>query len=62
MKDEIIEELWRVKAQIASETKGNTRVLFERLRAIELNPSQRLVNRTSHRKEQHATRTCSEQD
>jgi len=54
VKDEIIEELWRVKDQIASETKGNTRVLFERLRAIELNPSQRLVNRTSHHKEQHA--------
>ena len=54
MKDEIIEELWRVKDQIAVETKGNTQALFERLRAIELKPSQRMVNRSSRRKTQHA--------
>ncbi len=54
MKDEILEELWRIKDQIASETKGNTKVLFERLRAIELKPHQRLVNRTSPAGKQHA--------
>jgi hypothetical protein len=30
MKDEILEELWRVKDQIADETKGNTQTPFER--------------------------------
>ena len=54
MKDEIIEELWRVKDQIAAETKGNTKTLFERLRAIKLTPSQRMVTRASPRKLQHA--------
>ena len=54
MKDEIIEELWRVKDQIATETKGNTQTLFERLRAIKLAPSQRMVNRASSCKPQHA--------
>ena len=34
MKDEIIEELWRVKDQITAETKGNTQALFDRLRTI----------------------------
>lgn len=43
MKDEIIEELWRVKDQIDAETKGNTQTLFERLRAVELAPSRRCV-------------------
>ena len=54
MKDEIIEELWRIKDQIAAETKGNTRTLFERLRAIKLKSSQHMVNRASTRKPQHA--------
>ena len=54
MKDEILEELWRVKDQIAEETKGNTKVLFERLRNVKLTPSQRMVDRTSPRKPQHA--------
>jgi len=54
MKDEIIEELWRVKDQITAETKGNTQALFDRLRTIRLKPSQNMVNRTSSRKPQHA--------
>ncbi len=54
MKDEILEELWRAKDQIADETKGNTQVLFERLRNVKLTPSQRMVDRTSPRKPQHA--------
>lgn len=53
MKDEILQELWKVKDQIASETK-NTQALFERLRGIQLKPSQRLVDRTSHPQKQHA--------
>ena len=47
MKDEIIEELWRIKDQTAVETKGNTQTLFDRLLAIKLTPSQRMVNRAS---------------
>ncbi len=54
MKDEILEELWRVKDQIADETKGNTQALFERLRNVKLTPSQHMVDRTSPRKPQHA--------
>ena len=54
MKDEILEELWRVKDQISAETKGNTQALFERLRTIKLTPSQHMVDRTSPRKPQHA--------
>lgn len=54
MKDEILEELWRVKDQIAAETKGNTQALFDRLRKVKLAPSQQIVNRTSPRKPQHA--------
>ena len=54
MKDEIMEELWRIKDQIATETKGNTQALFDRLRAIKLNPSQRMVTRATPRKLQHA--------
>ena len=54
MKDEILQELWNIKDQIASETKGNTQTLFERLRAIRLKPSQQLVNRTSQPQKQHA--------
>lgn len=54
MKDEIMEELWRIKDQIAAETKGNTQALFERLRAIELTASQHTVNRTSQRTTRHA--------
>ena len=53
MKDEILEELWRVKDQIADETKGNTQALFERLRNVKLTPSQHMVDRTSPRKPQH---------
>ena len=53
-KDEILQELWNIKDQIASETKGNTQTLFERLRAIRLKPSQQLVNRTSQPQKQHA--------
>ncbi len=54
MKDEIIEELWRVKDQISVETKGNTQTLFDRLRSIKLTPPQRMVNRASSHKPQHA--------
>jgi len=54
MKDEILEELWRVKDQITAETKGNTQALFERLRNVKLTPSQRMVDRTSPHKPQHA--------
>ena len=54
MKDEILEELWRAKDQILAETKGNTQVLFDRLRKVKLRPSQHMVNRTSPRKPQHA--------
>jgi hypothetical protein len=54
MKDEILEELWKAKDQIASEAKGNTQALFDRLRTIKLTPSQQLVNRTSRPAKQHA--------
>jgi len=54
MKDEIIQELWEVKDQIASESGGNTQKLFDRLRRIKLKPAQRIVNRTSMRKHQQA--------
>ena len=54
MKDEILEELWKIKDQITAETKGNTQALFERLRTIKLSPSQRSVNRVSHPSKQHA--------
>jgi len=55
MKDEIIEELWKIKDQIGSERNGDTQALFERLRTIKLQPTQRLVNRTSKRQaQQHA--------
>ncbi len=54
MKDEILEEMWAIKDQIASETKEDTQALFDRLRAVELKPSHRLVNRTSSRGKQHA--------
>lgn len=46
MKDEIIEELWKIKDQIASEAKGSTQVLFDRLRKVALSPSQRRVDRS----------------
>lgn len=46
MKDDILEELWRIKDQISNETKGSTQVLFARLRAVALSPSQRMVNLT----------------
>ncbi len=45
MKDEILEELWQVKDQIAAETGGDTRALFDRLRRIKLTSSQHMVNR-----------------
>lgn len=54
MKDEIIEELWRAKDQIAAETKENTQVLFKHLRLIKLKPSQRMANRSTAYKPQHA--------
>lgn len=54
MKDEILAELWKIKDQISSETKGNTQALFDRLRAIKLEPSQQLVNRTPRSQKQHA--------
>jgi hypothetical protein len=54
MKDEIMEELWRVKDQITAEAKGNTQALFKRLRSIKLKPSQRMVNRSSMHRTQHA--------
>jgi hypothetical protein len=54
MKDEILEELWRVKDQINDETNRNTPALFKRLRLIKLNSSQRMVNRTASRKPQQA--------
>jgi len=54
VKDEILEELWKVKDQIASETKGSVHLLFERMREIERKSSRRKVNRTLARKEQHA--------
>ena len=54
MKDEILEELWKIKDQITAETKGNTQALFERLRTIKLSPSQRSVNRASRPNKQHA--------
>jgi hypothetical protein len=50
MKDEILGELWRVKDQIATETKGSTQALFDRLRKVKLTSSQHMVNRTSSRK------------
>ena len=54
MKDEIIEELWRAKDQIAAETKGNTQEFFKHLRLIKLKPSQRMVNRSKAYKPLHA--------
>ena len=54
MKDEIIEELWQIKDQIGSETKNNTKALFERLRKIKLKPTQHLVNRTFQLKAKHS--------
>jgi hypothetical protein len=54
MKDEILEELWRVKDQITAESKGNTQALFDRLRRIKLTASQRMVNHTAPHKPQHA--------
>ena len=54
MKDEILEELWKIKDQITSETQGNTQALFDRLRTIKLSPSQRSVNRASRPSKQHA--------
>lgn len=54
MKDEIIEELLQVKDQITAESHGNTQELFNRLRKIKLKPTQRIVNRTSMRKPEHA--------
>jgi len=54
MKDEILEELWKIKDQIASETKGNPKLLFERLRAVERNTSHPVVDRTRSRDKQHA--------
>ncbi len=40
MKDEVLEEVWRIKDQTISDTKGSTQALFDRLRAIKLDPSQ----------------------
>ena len=54
MRDEILEELWKVKDEIASEAKGNTQALFEHLRTIKLKPSQRLVNLASRPTRQRA--------
>ncbi len=54
MKDEILEELWKVKDQIASEAKGSTQALFEHLRTVERESSHRKVNRTDSCKKQHA--------
>ena len=54
MKDEILEELWMIKDQIASEAKGSTQALFKRLRAIERKSPHQTVNRTRSRKKQHA--------
>lgn len=51
MKDDIMEELWQIKDQIATETKGSTAALFKRLRAVVLGPSQRLVNLTAMRRQ-----------
>ena len=47
MKDEILEELWKVKDQIASEAKGNAQALLARLRAVEQQSGHRIVNRTN---------------
>ena len=49
MKDDILEELWRVKDQIATETQGSTHVLFDRLCAVSIGPSHRMVNLTTLR-------------
>jgi len=52
MKDEILTELWLIKNQIATETKGNTRALFERLKMIQKESGHSVVNRTQKRKMQ----------
>jgi hypothetical protein len=54
MKDEILEELRRVRDQITAETRGNTQALFDRLRNVRLTASQHMVNRTAPHKPQHA--------
>jgi len=53
MKDEILEELWKAKDQIAAETKGSAKALFERLRALEQKSSHPVVNHTGAAKAQH---------
>lgn len=60
MKDDILEELWRIKDQIATETKGSTQALFERLRAVALGPSHRLVNLTALRRHRLRDMTVAE--
>ena len=54
MKDEILTELWSIKDQIATETKGNTQALFERLKAIQDKSDHPVVNRTHKLKKQPA--------
>jgi hypothetical protein len=52
MKDEILTELWSIKDQIAAETKGSTRALFERLKVIQNKSGRPIINRTQKRKMQ----------
>lgn len=50
MKDEILEELWKVKDQIATEVKCDPRLLFARLKIVQQKAKNRIVNRTHNLK------------
>ena len=52
MKDEILEELWQIKDRIAKETNYSTISLFERLKNIQKESHNSVVNRTKLRKKQ----------
>jgi len=52
MKDEILEELWKIKDRIAIETNYNTHALFERLKKVQTEFSNPVVDRTNQREKQ----------
>ena len=60
MKDDILEELWRIKDQIATETKGSTHALFESLRSVAIGPTHRMVNLTASRNHRLRDKTVAE--
>jgi len=58
MKDEILAELWSIKDQIATETKGNARALFERLKMIQKQSGHSVVNLTQRPTETGTLSSC----